>query len=457
MSDPISVPGALSTAAARNLATTTKSVPYLLDKSPRWLLRLLPWLDLEAGAYRVNRVNYEAGDGKIAVRDGADGPSVIPEELRELAIFRQAPERLLEEVAQLFTCQTFQPGNVIVQVDQPADRCYVMASGKAARWGTDRFGGAYQTGVLADGDHFDASFLVREGTWAYTVKALTPCILLTLERPRLQEFLDRDPATRTAIELALDARHLAEEPPELASGHEGVPDLPFSFVDYVSTPREYELSLVQTMLRVHSRVADLYSTPHDQLDQQVRLTLEQMKERQEWEMINNRSFGLVHNVSPAMRVQARTGPPTPDDMDELLAHVWKEPAFFLAHPRAIAAFGRECTRRGVPPPTIDLFGSPFLTWRGVPLLPCDKLTIDENGSTKMLLLRVGEERQGVVGLRQSGIPDEIEPSISMRYEGIDLKGVAMYLLTSYFSLAVLVEDAVAMLENVEVFHRHDYR
>jgi len=29
--------------------------------------------------------------------------------------------------------------------------------------------------------------------------------------------------------------------------------------------------------------------------------------------------------------------------------VWKQPAFFLTHPEGIAAFGRECTRRGVPP------------------------------------------------------------------------------------------------------------
>ena len=53
-----------------------------------------------------------------------------------------------------------------------------------------------------------------------------------------------------------------------------------------------------------------------------------------------------------MTLSTRTGAPTPDDLDELIARVWKEPAFFLAHPRAIAAFGRECTRRGVPPPTV---------------------------------------------------------------------------------------------------------
>ncbi len=55
-------------------------------------------------------------------------------------------------------------------------------------------------------------------------------------------------------------------------------------------------------------------------------------------------------------------------MDDLLALVWKRPAFFLAHPLAIAAFGRECTR-GVPPPTTRMYGSPFLTRPASPVNP----------------------------------------------------------------------------------------
>ena len=90
------------------------------------------------------------------------------------------------------------------------------------------------------------------------------------------------------------------------------------------------------------------------------------------------------------------------NLDELIATVWKEPAFFLAHPRAIAAFGRECTRRGVPPPTVNLFGSPFLTWRGLPLVPSDKLPIKGN-KTEVLLMRTGERKRCFHGVcRRSG-------------------------------------------------------
>jgi hypothetical protein len=164
-----------------------------------------------------------------------------------------------------------------------------------------------------------------------------------------------------------------------------------------------------------------------------------------------------------MRISARYGTPTPDDLDELLALVWKKPAFFLAHPKAIAAFGRECTWRGVPPPTVTLFGIPVITWRGVPLIPCDKLEIKSRyhsnqwlGTTSILLVRVGETDQGVVGLHQIGIPGEILPSLSARLMKTDTLGVASYLLSLYFSLAVLTDDALGVLENVEVGYYHDY-
>src|SRR5437588_764098 len=45
----------LSTAAARNLATTTKSEPQMRGISSRWLLRKLPWVNVPGGSYRVNR------------------------------------------------------------------------------------------------------------------------------------------------------------------------------------------------------------------------------------------------------------------------------------------------------------------------------------------------------------------------------------------------------------------
>lgn len=229
-----------------------------------------------------------------------------------------------------------------------------------------------------------------------------------------------------------------------------------TYVDYEDKPREYFLNAVTSVVDVHTRVSDLYNSPHDQIKEQLRLTIETIKERQESELINNPEYGLLANVDETQRISTLTGAPTPDDMDELLVKVWKEPGFFLAHPLAIAAFGRECTRRGVPPPTVSLFGSQFITWRGVPLIPSDKLPIDEDGKTKILLIRVGEKRQGVVGLYQPGLAGQQSPGLSVRFMGIGRNAIASYLISLYCSLAILTEDAVAVLDDVEVGKYHDY-
>jgi hypothetical protein len=243
---------------------------------------------------------------------------------------------------------------------------------------------------------------------------------------------------------------------EVACGKQDESELPQTFVDYEEKPREYVLNTVSTVLDVHTRISDLYNSPHDQIKEQLRLAIETIKEQQEGELINNKEYGLLANVAKSQRISTRTGAPQPDDLDELITKVWKEPAFFLTHPLAIAAFGRECTRRGVPPPTVSLFGSQFLTWRGLPLIPSDKIPV-ENGKTNILLLRVGAQRQGVVGLFQPGLVGEQSPGLSVRFMGIGRNAISSYLISLYCSLAVLTDDALAVLENVEVGKYHDYR
>jgi Phage capsid-like protein len=305
----------LSASAARNLATATVTVPQYTEITPRWLRKLLPWVDVDGGVYRVNRV------------------------------------------------------------------------AKAAK--------------------------------------------------------------------GASANEFGEVKVDLLTSDGGEPKLPTTFVNYDEDPREYHLSTIQTVLRTHTRVTDLYSNKIDQLREQIRLTVEAVKEREEWELINNPGFGLLKEVDASQTIKARQGLPTPDDLDELLGLVWKKPAFFIAHPKAIIAFGRECTRRGVPPPTVHLFGTPFITWRGVPLIPSNKLEV-KNNSTSILLLRVGEAEQGVVGLQKTGVTGEVEPGLSVRYMGTNEHSIASHLVTRYFSASVLTADAIARLDNVVVNKYHEY-
>jgi hypothetical protein len=96
----------------------------------------------------------------------------------------------------------------------------------------------------------------------------------------------------------------------VASGHYGEPDLPGTYVDYETEPREYPFTVAQTVLQVHTRVADLYNDPMDQAAEQLRLTVEALRERQEYELVNNPEVGLLPSADPRQRIQTGGGPPT---------------------------------------------------------------------------------------------------------------------------------------------------
>lgn len=72
-------------------------------------------------------------------------------------------------------------------------------------------------------------------------------------------------------------------------------------------------------------------------------------------------------------------------------------------------------------------------------------------------MRTGEARQGVVGLFQPGLPGEQSPGLSVRFMGINDKAIASYLISLYCSLAVLVDDAIAVLDDVDVTKYHEYK
>ncbi len=447
----------LSTAGARNLATTTKSVPQMQGISPRWLLRKLPWVQTQAGTYRVNRrLTYAVGDGRVTFTSTGADIRVIPQELRELPTLRDFPDdEVLTALAGRFQQREFAPGDVLVERGGRAEEVYLIAHGKVSRVGLGEYGDETKLDTLADGDHFGDDVLTGQDVeWEFTAKAVTPVIVLVLPWRAVQQLNGQADALRAHIEQVARERGKpqnkhGEAAIDIASGHDGEPDLPTTFVDYELAPREYELSVAQTVLRVHSRVADLYNQPMNQTEQQLRLTVEALRERQEYEMINNRRIGLLHNADLKQRIHTRSGPPTPDDMDDLLSRRRKT-AFYLAHPKAIAAFGREASKRGIYPGTAEVDGTHVTTWRGVPILPSNKIPITEQGTSSILAMRVGEQDNGVVGLHQTGIPDEFQPGLNVRFMGIDEKAIISYLVSAYYSVAVLVPDALGVLEHVEI-------
>jgi Phage capsid-like protein len=262
------------------------------------------------------------------------------------------------------------------------------------------------------------------------------------------------------LEAGIYRRNRVDEakPVEATCGRVDDSPIPETYVEYEEHPKEHTLSAINAVLNLRTGITDLFNKPYDQTGEQLRLMIENLKERQESELLNNAEYGFLNNVPEEQIIAPRAGAPTPDDLDELITKVWKEPSFFLAHPRAIAAFGRECTRRGVPPPTVTMFGNPFLTWRGIPLVPTEKIRVKSSDNTsKILLMRVGERKQGCIGLFQPGLPGEVGPGLSVRFMGIDNRAIASYLLSLYCSTSVLVDDAIAMLDGVDVAQYYEYK
>jgi hypothetical protein len=244
---------------------------------------------------------------------------------------------------------------------------------------------------------------------------------------------------REVIQVATSYKH--DENPTSLPKTASLPEIP-------PTPRHYDLSVVQTILELQSRAVDLYSEPHNVTSTQVQLTVEGLREKQEHEMINNPNFGLLHVADSDQRIKSVTGRFTPDALDDLLSRRRKT-QFIFAHPKAIVAFGRECNQQGLNIENIPFGDNLVPSWRGVPLLSCNKIPVNQ-GKTSIIAMRTGEDCGGIVGLRPKILPDQSEPGVNIRFMGINDQAMISYLVSNYFSVAVLLPNALGILDNIDV-------
>src|SRR5208337_782703 len=87
MSDNI-LQRSVTTSVARNLANTTKTKPKMMSITPRWLLSLLPWVQVDGGTYRVNRTKVELTKAqRIAVEITGASATFPAESLRSVPLF----------------------------------------------------------------------------------------------------------------------------------------------------------------------------------------------------------------------------------------------------------------------------------------------------------------------------------------------------------------------------------
>lgn len=192
----------LGTAAARNLASTTKSAPQMQEITSRWLLRMLPWVETKGGAYRVNRrLTFTVGDGRVEfVQDGA-AVRVIPQELGELALLRDFDDaEVLTAIADRCVQRDFRAGETLVERGTAADQLHLIAHGRIGQTSAGSYGDEVTLDVLADGDRFgEHALLDDDARWTQTATAETSGTLLTLSRADFAAVVANSPDLRAHL------------------------------------------------------------------------------------------------------------------------------------------------------------------------------------------------------------------------------------------------------------------
>ena len=91
----------VTTSVARNLATTTKTSPKMMSITPRWLLSLLPWV--QVARRHVPRQSHQGRTEQGRADRGRqlnDGVAVVSlGALRSVPLFSRVPEPVLTQMA----------------------------------------------------------------------------------------------------------------------------------------------------------------------------------------------------------------------------------------------------------------------------------------------------------------------------------------------------------------------
>ena len=93
----------VTTATARRLATTTKTAPQMGSITPRLLLKLLPWVQVSGGTFRVNRTKVELRkNDRLPIQYVNGVPSFTAKNLKAIPLFSEFDDEILPTIDKFF-------------------------------------------------------------------------------------------------------------------------------------------------------------------------------------------------------------------------------------------------------------------------------------------------------------------------------------------------------------------
>jgi len=143
----------------------------------------------------LNGVYRQLWDKQTGMSISEDGfrVEIEPARLRAVSILQGLDDALLAEIAERAVTENVMEERLVIQEGDPGEKFYVIVWGKVAVTRMDGEGRERRLAVLHDGDHFGEIALLKNVPRTATVRTLTPCVFLTLQRGQFLTLLQRRP------------------------------------------------------------------------------------------------------------------------------------------------------------------------------------------------------------------------------------------------------------------------
>ena len=263
----------VTTATARRLATTTKTTPQMGSITPRLLLKLLPWVQVSGGTFRVNRTKVELrNNDRLPIQYVNGVPSFTAKDLKAIPLFSEFDDEILNRLVSSFEAKEVDVDKLFVEEGKDKQRFFIVASGQAEVISKGSHGENLRIALLGDGEYFGEADLLDEQESTVSVRAITPTVFLGLKLKELIKFIKEVPDFRETFNKAVDKQlrlkasvnDNGEKHIDLVSGHEEDNIIPETYIDYEENPTESyprQRSLQQS-LQPTGRTASLVNREH---------------------------------------------------------------------------------------------------------------------------------------------------------------------------------------------------
>lgn len=146
----------------------------------------------------------------FTLSEEGDDVQIDAARLSKLTFFKQVSDEVLEDISMLFNTEKFEQGSTIIQEGDRGEKFYILIRGKVEvlKDMTDEHGQVRQQpiAVLEDGDHFGEIALLQNVPRTATIKTITSCVVISLQRKLLQHMLSKHPEINDYVRKVLQER-----------------------------------------------------------------------------------------------------------------------------------------------------------------------------------------------------------------------------------------------------------